>query len=102
MKINVRCSSLMFPYRGVDVSIDNMTYDLGLLDEKERKELASYLREAAYELDDGEQKDYYQPGLEKALEIVKDYLSDLKDDKKFNEALWVDVVREHLETELED
>jgi len=61
-------------YRGLRVAFGNSYFDTGFLTEEEQRELAYKLREAAFDLDNGEAKGYLNPGLEKALELVNDYL----------------------------
>lgn len=50
MKFDIRSSYRGCNYQFVKVTIDNATFDLGLLGPQERKELAVVLREAADEL----------------------------------------------------
>ncbi|MNQ93166.1 hypothetical protein D3C85_1086170 [compost metagenome] len=42
----------------------------------------------------------YREGLEKALELSKELIQDLKDDKKINEACWIEVVRDWIDEEI--
>lgn len=99
MHINVRRVGI---FKSVCLSESNVNLDLGYLDVNESQELAYKLREAAFDLDNGEAKEYLNPGLEKALELVNDYLKDLRADGKINEASWVEVVRDHIKSEMED
>jgi len=41
----------------------------------------------------------YREGLEKAKELVEEYLSELRVDRKINEACWVSVALERLDDE---
>ena len=88
-------------YKNITVKEDNVSVYLEFLDEKEQKSLAQTFREAAFDLDNDETLSALRPGLEKALELVKDYVSDLITDGRVNEAAWVDVVRQHILDELE-
>lgn len=102
MKIDVRKAGISDDkWKTVTVSDGGTTIELPWIEKEEAHDLAENLREAAFNLDRGEGKEYLRPGLEKALELVKDYLSALQADKRINEALWVDVVREHIKDELE-
>lgn len=42
----------------------------------------------------------YRAGLVKALILSKELISDLKADKKINEACWVEVVRDWIDCEI--
>ncbi len=42
----------------------------------------------------------YREGLEKALALVEDYLSDLKDDGQLKGMCWVNVAKEWIEDEI--
>lgn len=44
--------------------------------------------------------DGFRAGLEKAHEIVKEYLQELREDFKINEACWVHVAQERIDDEL--
>lgn len=88
-------------YRSLCVYKNDVSFSTELLNYDERRELAYKLREAAFDLDNGEAKEYLNPGLEKALELVNDYLKDLRDDRKSYEATWVEVVRDHIKFEME-
>lgn len=41
----------------------------------------------------------YRAGIERAQELVKEYLQELRQDKKINEACWVEVLRDRLDIE---
>lgn len=42
----------------------------------------------------------YREGLESAMRIVEEYKQELKNDRKINECLWVNVCTERLDDEL--
>lgn len=42
----------------------------------------------------------YREGLEKALTLSKELISDLKADKKINEACWIEVIRDWIDHEI--
>lgn len=41
----------------------------------------------------------YREGLEKALELSKDLIQDLKNDCKIEQAMWIEVIRDWIDTE---
>ena len=41
----------------------------------------------------------YREGLEKALELSKELIQDLKDNKKIEQAMWIEVIRDWIDTE---
>lgn len=42
----------------------------------------------------------YREGLEKAMEVVKEYIQELRIDRKVNEACWVGVAVERIDDEM--
>jgi hypothetical protein len=41
----------------------------------------------------------YREGLEKALQLSKELIQDMKDDKKIEQAMWIEVIRDWIDTE---
>lgn len=41
----------------------------------------------------------FRAGLEKALELTNELIQDLKDDRKIEQAMWIEVIRDWIETE---
>lgn len=46
-----------------------------------------------------EHRQGFREGLEKALELTNELIQDLKDDKKIEQAMWIEVIRDWIETE---
>lgn len=87
-------------YKDVSLTCNGTTIELGLLDKGELLELAERLRDAAYDIDDGEGKEYLNPGLEKAYDIAHEFMRDLMVDHKVNEAQWVGVALDYIKDEI--
>ena len=47
-----------------------------------------------------EHRQGFRAGLEKALELTKGLIQDLKDDKKIEQASWIEVIRDYIDDEL--
>lgn len=47
-----------------------------------------------------EHRQGFRSGLEKALELTKELIQDLKDDKKIEQAMWIEVVRDWIDDEM--
>lgn len=41
----------------------------------------------------------YREGLDKALELTKELIQDLKDNRKIEQAMWIEVIRDWIDTE---
>lgn len=46
-----------------------------------------------------EHRQGFRAGLEKALELTNELIQDLKDDKKIEQAMWIEVIRDWIDTE---
>jgi len=100
ISFDIRRGYIQDKYKDVSLTCNGTTIELGLLDKGERVELAERLRDAAFDIDDGEGKEYLNPGLEKAHEITHDFMRDLMSDHKVNEAQWVEVARDYIKDEI--
>lgn len=47
-----------------------------------------------------EHRQGFRAGLEKALELSKELIQDLKDDKKIEQAMWIEVISDWIDDEM--
>lgn len=97
---DIRRGYIQDKYKDVSLTCNGTTIELGLLDKGELMELAERLRDAAFDIDDGEGKEYLNLGLEKAHEVTHNFMRELMSDHKVSEAQWVEVARDYIKDEI--